>query len=821
MDSNDLLASTRAEFFKGFMGAVQKALPLSAEELFKKADRSYSSGEQKTLLNARAVLLDKWQSDQLWRELTRGMERLLNRSFQTTYSTFRPKSAMSFQADRLSLVDESTYDDELRIDNLTNLFRRESDELLRDLNIRIALLFEQDSIKERENPFRPYLFTRCILSAVESLNIDADEGVILGDQIAQSLSPEIADIYADVNEHLAKHGIAAQLQLRVKKTASSGAFDSAIASLQSGENSDVEMVDANPNGEATFSAGRAANAGNGSEQPARRLDQLFQSVRQMSSGGAGNSAAQGSSGASDNDSYSEPFAQGELGYKLPWLQSGQSVGGVLRQLFSNPTPRVTTDNSSSTYAVAQSVQRMQRDGTPATGAMIDSRGEVRNLILERRHELTQMTESVDDQMTIDVVAMLFEFILRDNQVPAEVRAQLGRLQFMVLKVALRDATLLTQKGHPARTLVNRIGSISIGLKQLDPTGEQITDEICRIVEALLEDESDNPQIFSRMLDEFDAFIARELRVVDKSVDRAVEAVEQVQGRTLRFARIVAQMAEALSTLPVEPYLLEFLENTWVRAIELAERTDYKIAQRYRVLVPDLLWSIVPKVDKDDKTQLFALLPTIIRTMREAMTLIGWNENQQKGILDWLVEAHTFALRGAQFGVRVQSLRSLHEHFFAFVNDVENPNKITDVNLESLDLKVFMDDAIKQLDVEVQMLDSMVAEEFGNETFEGARVDGVSSLDGIKEQLKNGVPIELNLGGKPSAARLNWVNPNLSNLVLTISDQPTPSLVGAKVFRRMLERGRVRFLEAEPLFDRAVESLLKSADTVDGGAALAF
>jgi hypothetical protein len=603
------------------------------------------------------------------------------------------------------------------------------------------------------------------------------------------------------------------LQLRVRKTASSGTFDSAVESLRSTQQ-DVEMVESIANSAAQYASG----AEFAHDQPKRRLDQLFQSVRQMSSG-VSSESVQEAFMSQENVSYAEA-GDAELGYKFPWVQSGQSVGGVLRQLFSNPSPRAPSENVAASFVVAQSVQRMQRDSTPATGEMIDGRGEVRNLILERRHELTQFTESVDDQMTIDVVAMLFEFILRDNQVPAEVRAQLGRLQFMVLKVALRDATLLTQKGHPARTLVNRIGSISIGLKQLDPTGEQITDEICRIVETLLQDESDNPQIFSRMLDEFDAFIARELRVVDKGVDRAVEAVEQVQGRTLRFARIVAQMAEALSTLPVEPYLLEFLENTWVRAIELSERSDYKTAQRYRVLVPDLLWSIAPKVHKEDKTQLFALLPTIIRTMREAMTLIGWNENQQKGILDWLVEAHTLALRGAQFGVRVQSLRSLHEHFFAFVNDVENPNKITDVNLEASDLKVFMDDAIKQLDVEVQMLDSVVAEELGNETFDGAQVGGVSSLDGIKEQLKNGVPIELNLGGKPSSARLNWVNPNLSNLVLTISDQPKPSLVGARVFRRMLERGRVRFLEAEPLFDRAVDSLLRSADTVDSGTPLA-
>jgi hypothetical protein len=96
------------------------------------------------------------------------------------------------------------------------------------------------------------------------------------------------------------------------------------------------------------------------------------------------------------------------------------------------------------------------------------------------------------------------------------------LQFLVLKIALRDQTLLTQKGHPARMLINRVGSISLGLKQIDPTGAHITQEICRIVETLLEDDSENSQLFIRMLDEFDAFIARELRSSEQTIAHTVK-----------------------------------------------------------------------------------------------------------------------------------------------------------------------------------------------------------------------------------------------------------------------------------------------------------
>ena len=102
----------------------------------------------------------------------------------------------------------------------------------------------------------------------------------------------------------------------------------------------------------------------------------------------------------------------------------------------------------------------------------------------------------------------------------------------------------------------------------------------------------------------------------------------------------------------------------------------------------------------------------------------------------------------------------------------------------------------------------------NQKQKNAPVVGELNPEAIQERLKSGVGLEINLGGKASMGKLNWVDPNLKNLVLTLDGQENPSIVSVRMFRRMIAHGRVKFLETEPLFERAVQSLLKSADTID-------
>ncbi|HTD05736.1 DUF1631 family protein [Undibacterium sp.] len=861
MDSNTLLATTRAEFLRTFVEAVNASIPLSIEALYKKADQSHSSIEQGWMLTARSVL--RVRQEHMVQQMRKEMEHLLNRSFQTTYNNFRP--SVAFQSDTLSLVESSVMEDELRINQVTQGFRNEAEEQLRDLNIRIALLFDQDTINERENPFRPYLFSRCIVSSVETLEQSEALHAILVTQLAEGLAPHVADIYNSVNSQLAKHGIAAQLQLKIKKSPTQSSLPAGYLP------SDVLADDANDSASAAMSRGRSAAGGGqyeiggkpydidsrvlSSDAPRGRIEQLLDSVRMMAGGIVnsmpGRSHAQFADTLPAAMAASTPMAAGGAHADKPgWLGSGQAIGDVLRKFLSDSGPswqaKVASHiaegegrpadgapfaNSQLRYdgglnvpsaqradsALTSSVRNLQSGHTPLTEQMLDQNGEVRNLLLERRSQLNSEAKGVDEQMTIDIVAMLFEFILRDGQVPAEVRAQLGRLQFLVLKMALRDASLLTQKGHPVRLLINRIGSISLGLKQLDPSGTHVTEEIVRIVATLLEDETEDSLMFAKALDELDAFIAQELRARNTDVERTVQAMEQAQNRTLRFAHTAAQTAQALSDLTIDPYLQNFLQNDWARAIEHADRMDAKRARRYRLLVPDLLWSIVPKLNPDDRSQLFALLPIILNTLREGLGLIGWDSARQQELLNWLVDAHTNALRAPPGAPPSPPLPVIHEHFSKFI---DNPEAMPAAGVSSdiPENRQFLDDAIKEMNLEVHWIDRMLEHDqelAADAPGKRGAVAGDQAREeaSVLQRLQNGVSLEINLGGKPSQGRLSWVDPNLSSLVLTLDGQSAPSMVSVSMFRRLINHGRVRFLEAEPLFERAVQSLLLSADNM--------
>lgn len=838
MDRNDLLTATRIEFLRAFAKSFSELLPQSIDRLFTRADQARSSREQRSLLDARAVL--QTRGEEVLRVANQSMEQLLNRSFRTAYSTFRPQfQATSGGLASLSLVDTSSFEGELKVDDITLRYRNAADEQLRDLNIRMAILFEQDDIKERENPFRPYLFSRCVINSVEALALSQELADALIGQFRDDLTEHVVAIYTRLNALLADHGIAAQLRLQVARnpnyTHSQVPQEGLSAEIRADDEAYLQQVGfglpAEPaHASPTLPRGGSAPAAAMLNGMPDRAEQLLSWVRQSSSGGGFAPMPSSDGGWADggglDDGWSAEAALaapttakpgGGVQGRRGWLSGMQAVGSSLREFFSPASPaRPTPANS----PLASAVQGLQQN-SPAASELQAADGSLRNLILEMRPGLGGMVSDVSEEMTIDIVAMLFEFILRDNQVPAEVRAQLGRLQFLVLKVALQDPTLLTQRHHPARMLVNRIGSISLGLQQAGAHSERVIKEIQQIIERLLAEES--PQLFATMLDEFDAFIARELRAADEQVERAVRVLESAESHTLRFARTSAGLGDALAGLTLDPYLHDFLLNGWAQAIERADRQDSAAATRYRQMVPDLIWSIAPKSSKEERSQLLAQIPLLLGSLRQGLALTGWSADQQQELLAWLIDAHTHALRASAQSFAVPSLADMRARFQSFVGG-QDSEPISMPKRPALDRRM-LDEAINEIEAELNLIERVLATEdspaieepalFVEDEVEGASLEYAAAASGdVLDRLRSGVAIEINLNGKPSRAHLNWISPTASSLVLSIDGDDKPSALSVRLFLRLLENGRAHFLEAAPLFERAVQSLLQSADRMD-------
>lgn len=865
MDRNTLLKSSRAKFISIFNELIEGVVHQSIETLFEKADKSFNSLEQRQFIDARGFIVrnEKLLVDQIINNL----EILLDRSFQTAYDTFRPSFFNAAKASPIVLLDVGTFEDDLRLELITSRFRSEAGGQLRDLNIRIAILFECNDIAERENPFRPYLLTRAIVLAVEATQAESELSVLITDQLGEELLRKVTKLYEGVNLHLSDAGVAAQLQFKPQRPYGAGNLasdedQSLVELMQARKALQPDSINlANQNTEQAVSNQFA------------RIENLLSTIklRQQNQTKNQTKSRDGDFPEINCDLLDDDNTpnSGKVGGLLNqagatvsgWLEGVQEVGDALRRVFLGGNSNeaqvdgVNESGERNTIEISPRLNKALRTPLPALSEMQGVGGEVRNLLIESRDNLNALASNQNEKMTIDIVAMLFEFILNDHQVPAEVRAQLGRLQFSVLKMALMDSALLTKKSHPARLLVNRIGSISLGLQQIDPSGERISAEICLIVEELLASDAESPELFSKMLDQLDVFIARELLASNAHIENAVNLVASAENRSKRFEQIstkLEKLLDAIPTITVDPYLRRFLLGTWSHAIERAERNSNANPPCFRQLIPELVWSLLPKVSQEDRCLLLQVLPKFVLILREGMNLAEYPPGQQQELLDWLVDAHTAVIRdGAMNESAPPSLVEVQAHFQEFVN-VDHADAVADV-VESTSLpkkdiqRIFVDEALKELETELsaagvlENLDSTpeffdhhaVADEESEESdvkldsaldlFQshlsendqlGEMADADSNKEDILDRLRSGVVVEINLSGIPTLGRLNWISPNSSNLILTLHGQAAPSVISVRMFRRMLKSARARFIEVAPLFERAVQSLLESADLVD-------
>ena len=847
MVPSDVLSNARVEFTHAFQDAIQGIVPAAIEALFLKAEVA-TSHEQKLIFHARALLQDK--RGQLMQQLAQNMEQLLDRSLATAYNNFRPSSVLSQEVESLALLDPFVFENSLRFNEMTQHFRDKSEQQLRELNIRIAVLFGQDDMCERENPFRPYLLTRCISQSVDSLGLLPELNAILIPQLGDSLQYKVEDIYRATNACLETLGVSANLTLKIAKAPNTLSKSQSVVSGSPVLTPEVSAeTSASP--DVPFVPGSRAAPGQSASvtpHPQRWIEQLFQAVRRKSAVSSG-------SLASVAPSIPSP------GMSAAWLSGSEAIGDLLRKVFGASTSAAvsfaetaaagnTAFNLPSLPAVADSnnppsssppelrtyhtvvspsggasavestpfpvieirlvkvVGRMHKQMTPDAAAMLNEQGDIRNLLREHRDALNSLAQTDDEKMTVDIVAMLFEFILHDALLDQNARIQIGRLQFLLLQQALLEPALLTEAEHITRVFLNRLATVAFAMSTLEPGAPLFEEELARLVKTLLRYDCETPELFSKLQERFETIVSRLLRHCDTNVKLAVKAVSEAEILKLRYMQTYQQLAHALSRLYVDPYLRHFLLHDWNCAIVRAERIDPRWARRYRLLVPDIFWSLSPKTSVEDRNQLSAMIPVMINNLHQGLELLGWDKTEQQMLLNWLADAHAEALRPGHVVQQPCSLFDMHEHFGQFT---DQPEVVEEDN--QADIPDSVPDFLPAV-----LSDSKLAITFLHR--QPVHHDSINTID-VKQTLaatevafQIGTAWEVHVQGKPQHACMMWLNQDMSNLVLRFQESAAVMFVTYAEWQHLLQAGQARPLETTLMFDRAIRSLLMSADAID-------
>ncbi|PIA72036.1 DUF1631 domain-containing protein [Pseudomonas sediminis] len=227
-----------------------------------------------------------------------------------------------------------------------------------------------------------------------------------------------------------------------------------------------------------------------------------------------------------------------------------------------------------------------------------------------------------DEDVINLVSMLFEFILDDRTLPDSLKALIGRLQIPMLKVAVLDKTFFSRGSHPARRLLNEIASAALGwVDQDDAQRDSLYQKIEQVVQRLLNDFADDPAIFSELLAEFMAFTGDERRRSELLEQRTRDAEEGSAKAELARRQVEQALNERLLGKTLPEVVVRLLQEAWSKVLMLTclkHGVDSDEWQAALQTMDDLVWSVAPHEDPEARLRLLELVPGLLKALREGM-----------------------------------------------------------------------------------------------------------------------------------------------------------------------------------------------------------
>ena len=265
-----------------------------------------------------------------------------------------------------------------------------------------------------------------------------------------------------------------------------------------------------------------------------------------------------------------------------------------------------------------------------------------------------------DQDVIDVIGMLFDFILDDRNVPDAMKALIGRLQIPMLKAAVLDRTFFSNKQHPARRLLNALARAGMAwVDDGDRSARSLYGRIESAVTRILSDFSNDVGLFAQVYDEFSNFVEREARgaeVAEERINQVTRGQEQLLIARRRVAEVLNDFRVEQPDLPTA--VVNILREGWHDVMLLAylrEGEESAAWKHAHEAVSELIWSVQPKVETADRQRLLKAIPDLLKKLRDGLNNISFDQHRAGQLFKDLQACHIAALRGESETVQTETV----------------------------------------------------------------------------------------------------------------------------------------------------------------------
>ncbi len=586
--------------------AVSRGLGMLCENYFEKLDDAlYKLADKADSNDLQTRYFDSMREVRKERE---GMEKNFKDNVAAGYENFWQPGSKSVTAakrkeidfDNLSLIESDVLEEELAISTMVargdNLCVRE----LYAIEQRFSRLRNGPSVDSKNNPLSPEKICNAFKASVDVLDVDIPIKLVIFKVFEQEVVSHLDEVYAGINELMRDAGILPTLKPRIRH--------SKVMAATSGRHLGGGSEKEGPVG------GRMDGLSPGADGADEATVELFDTLRQLLT-----SVPQRSSDGAVFNADLPKAETVQVIEALSALQTSDAVGNSF-----------DPDIASSSHADLK-VNLLQQIRKIAGDASI---GSVKQI----------------DHDTIDMISMLFEFILEDKKIPDAMKVLLSQLQIPIIKVAILDKGFFANRSHPARRLLNGLANAVVGwTDDRSRSKNSLYGLVESIVRRILSDFSDDVQLFADLNDELEGFCKQEQRVseaAEKRVSQIASGKEQLGMAKRRVKTEIEKRLTSADDIPLAA--VNLLNEGWRDVLTLhflrygAKSSEWQDALN---AMDSLIDTVQPKQDVKERKRIIGEIPGLLEFMRKEMADIQSDQHLMDRLFKDLEKVHIECMRG--------------------------------------------------------------------------------------------------------------------------------------------------------------------------------
>lgn len=668
------------------------------------------------------------------------------------------KQGMSLNMSELSLVEPEELELSLASTTISHALRVTCHEELPGLDRRMGLLLDDPDLRFGPNPLAPEIIGETVMDAIKVLPTGNKVKLMLVTRVNAHLPNQLKEVYGGINRLLVGKGILPAIRHEVRR----------------------------PQG---MPASPQENQAAGPVQPVKPQQDMFTMLQQlMSMGriGAGTSPSLPSLPPLPGAGMAEAANEGDM-------DSEQLVQRLTR------------------------IQQGETGGLPGTGLdpALVANGQV-NVLRAIKNTGAAGNMGHMDAMTLDIVALMFDYILDDPRLSDSMKALIGRLQIPVLKVAMLDKAFFSQKSHPARRLLDTLADAALGWNEQEGHDSSFYKTIEALIQRVLNEFEDRVEVFSQALEDLQAFLAEEKRLADERTCQSAQILQRNEQAVLAQTLSLEAVQARLLDREAPEFIQSFLVNTWVdhlAALYLVEGDQGAPWNQALATMEDLLWSLAPKTTREEKQKLVELLPRLLKQLDAGIQAVNLPRVERDRFFSSLVKYHADAVKADLRGkvaaapsplARMPLKPAKASVTYAFdspvLHDIPAP-----AGKVAPDPRILEEiSAPPELSGEVEEI--LIGDVVGQERL-ALETGGEDRFENQVQRLKRGTWLEFTLeDGTSLRAKLAWVSPLRGTYLFTNRLGERAVSINAAGLVDKLKAGTARIVDNVALIDRAVSSL---------------